>query len=129
MNGGLSEVNGLAKFSPAGIVLEFESKLFGIISDGVKEKGISIEDILDIKFKRGFLVVPARVEVRPRSLIAFNGVPHKDGKLTLRIAARDAEQAQMAVVQMQRDMQSEAPQMPEPPSLFDASEDDTKPLS
>ncbi len=34
---GLSSINGVAKFSTAGVVLEFESKLFGIIGGGVKE--------------------------------------------------------------------------------------------
>ena len=39
---GLSSVNGVAKFSTAGIVLEFESKLFGMIGTGVKENQIMV---------------------------------------------------------------------------------------
>ena len=50
---GLSEINGVAKFSSAGIVLEFESKLFGLISKGVKEARIPINEIHDVKFKKG----------------------------------------------------------------------------
>ncbi|HVF45940.1 MAG TPA: hypothetical protein VNA17_00090 [Pyrinomonadaceae bacterium] len=38
-NHGLSSVNGVAKFSSAGVVLEFESKLFGIIGGGVERCG------------------------------------------------------------------------------------------
>jgi hypothetical protein len=34
---GLTKVDGVAKFSSAGVVLEFESKLFGLIGGGVKE--------------------------------------------------------------------------------------------
>ena len=52
---GLSQVNGVAKFSSAGVVLEFESKLFGIIGVGVKEVRLHKEDILDLKFRKGVL--------------------------------------------------------------------------
>lgn len=51
---GLAEVNGFAKFSSAGIVLEFETKMLGLVSTGVEEGRISIQDILDIKFKKAF---------------------------------------------------------------------------
>ena len=51
---GLAEVNGFAKFSSAGIVLEFETKALGLVSLGVEEGRISIQDILDIKFKEAF---------------------------------------------------------------------------
>lgn len=50
---GLSQVNGVAKFSSAGIVLEFESKLFGLIGNGVKEVRLHLAEILDIKFRKG----------------------------------------------------------------------------
>jgi len=33
---GLTQVDGIAKFSSAGIVLEFESKFIGLIKSGVK---------------------------------------------------------------------------------------------
>ncbi len=57
---GLSSVNGVAKFSSAGIVLEFESKLFGILPGGVKEVRLPVAEILDVKFKKGFVKVGAR---------------------------------------------------------------------
>ena len=51
----MSQIEGIGKFSPAGIVLEFESKLFGIISNGVKENQIALADILDVTFQKGFM--------------------------------------------------------------------------
>ena len=50
---GLTQVNGVAKFSSAGVVLEFESKLFGLIGGGVKEVRLPKDEILDVKFKKG----------------------------------------------------------------------------
>ena len=44
---GLTQVNGVAKFSSAGVVLEFEAKLFGLIGDGVKEVRLPIGEIPD----------------------------------------------------------------------------------
>jgi hypothetical protein len=52
---GFSTVNGVAKFSSAGVVLEFESKLFGILPGGVKEARLPLTEILDVKFRKGFL--------------------------------------------------------------------------
>ena len=40
---GIAQVNGVAKFSPAGIVLEFEKKILGLISEGIKEARLSTD--------------------------------------------------------------------------------------
>ncbi|HMT08708.1 MAG TPA: hypothetical protein PKA82_11945 [Pyrinomonadaceae bacterium] len=129
---GLKSINGVAKFSAAGIVLEFESKLFGIISDGVKEAQLSIGDILDVRFKKGFLKRGAKIEVRPRSLMAFNKIPNEEGKLILKVKAEDFESARDAVLRMQKDLGEFTANLPPthtPVSLlFDESEDETKKL-
>jgi len=126
---GLKSVNGVAKFSSAGIVLEFESKLFGLISDGVKEARLAVGDILDVRFKKGFLKRGAKIVVRPRSLMAFNGIPNEEGKLKLNIKAEDFDRAREAVELLQRDINTYVGQLPPPAiSLFDNSEDETKRL-
>jgi hypothetical protein len=126
---GLKSVNGVAKFSSAGIVLEFESKLFGLISDGVKEARLAVGDILDVRFKKGILKRGAKIIVRPRSLLAFNGIPNEDGKLKLNIKAEDFDRAREAVELLQRDINAYVAQLPPPAiSLFDNSEDETKKL-
>lgn len=129
---GLKSVNGVAKFSSAGIVLEFESKLFGLISDGVKEARLAVGDILDVRFKKGFLKRGAKIVVRPRSLMAFNGIPNEDGKLKLNIKSEDCESARDAVARMQKDLTEFTANLPPahtPVSvLFDESEDETKKL-
>ena len=136
---GLAEVNGFAKFSGAGIVLEFESKLLGLVSVGVEEARISIADILDIKFKKGVFKRGAKIEIRTRSLAAMAGLPSEDGKLILKLKAddfergRDAvEKLRDAVAQLQKDLTEQAAALPPthtPVSvLFDESEDETQEL-
>jgi len=129
---GISQVNGVAKFSSAGIVLEFEAKLFGLISKGIKEARISINEIHDAKFKKGVFKRGAKIEIRTKSLTALSELPNKEGKMTLNIAADDFDTARDAVAKSQKDMAAEAASLP--PShtpvsvLFDESEDDTQKL-
>jgi hypothetical protein len=128
---GLAEVNGFAKFSSAGIVLEFESKILGLVSIGVEEARLSIANILDIKFKKG-VFKRARIEIRTKSLAAMAGLPNDDGKLVLKLKADDFERGRDAVERLQKDMTEQAAALPPthtPVSvLFDESEDETQEL-
>lgn len=129
---GFTSVNGVAKFSSAGIVLEFESKLLGLISNGVKEAQLATTDILDVKFKKGLFKRGAKIEIRVKSLLKLNELPNSDGKLTLKIRSDDFERARLAVTKLQKDMADEAASLPpyhtSVSSLFDGSEEDTKKL-
>ncbi len=128
---GLSSINGVAKFSSAGIVLEFESKLFGLIGAGVKEVRIHKDDILDVKFKKGVFKRGAKINIRTKTYTKLAELPSSDGKLTLNIGRDDFERAQEAVSELQKDLIERAEQLapPQTPvsSLFvDESEDETK---
>ncbi len=130
---GFTVVNGIAKFSSAGVVLEFESKLLGFISDGVKEARLSVGDILDIHFKKGFFKRGAKIVIRATSLVKLNELPHSDGKVTLKIHPGDFELARDVVAKLQHDMVARTAALPPlhtPVSvLFDESEDETKELN
>ncbi len=130
---GLAEVNGFAKFSSAGIVLEFETKALGLVSLGVEEGRIAIGDILDIKFKKGVFRRSAKIEIRTKSLAAMAGLPNDSGKLILKLKSEDLERGQDAVDKMQKDINAHAASLPPahtPVSvLFDESEDETKKLN
>lgn len=130
---GLTSVNGVAKFSSAGIVLEFEAKLFGLISHGIKETRLSANDILDVKFKKGMLKRAAKLEIRTKTLAAMAEFPNDDGKLVLKIKPEDFERAHDAVDKLQKDMATELAQIPPthtPVSvLFDPGEEETKELN
>lgn len=131
---GFKTVNGVAKFSVAGIVLEFEAKLLGLIGEGVKEVRLSKDEILDVKFRKGLFKRGAKIEVRTKSFTKLSELPNQDGKLTLNILRDDFERAQSAVEQLQKEMTAHIASMPPPHSpvveLFaDESEDETLPLS
>ena len=130
---GLAEVNGFAKFSSAGIVLEFESKMLGLVSTGVEEGRIAIGNILDIKFKKGVFKRGAKIEIRTKSLAAMAGLPNDNGKLILKIKAEDFERSQDAVAKIQKDISAYTASLPPthtPVSvLFDESEDETRKLN
>jgi hypothetical protein len=129
---GLAEVNGFAKFSSAGIVVEFDSKLLGLVSLGVKEVRIPLEQILDVKFKKGVFKRGAKIEIRTKSLAAMEGLPNDDGKLILKLTAADFERGQEAVDRLQKDIAGYTASLPPPAtsiaSTFDGSEDDTEEL-
>jgi hypothetical protein len=129
---GLTSVNGIAKFSSAGVILEFESKLFGLISNGVKEARLAASEILDIKFKKGVFKRGAKIEIRTKSLTKLAEFPNSEGKMTLKIQTDDFERARDAVARLQKDMANGAdalPPMHTPVSvLFDEGEDETQEL-
>ena len=131
---GFTTVNGLAKFSPAGVILEFESKLLGFIGSGIKEARLALADILDVRFRKGFFKVGSKIEIRARSLASLEGLPAKNGKLILKLVREDFERGKEAVDQLQKELakyQSELPPPHTPISqLFgDESEDETKELT
>jgi len=129
---GLTSVNGVAKFSSAGVVLEFEAKLFGLISDGVKETRLPVAEIHDIKFKKGVFKRGAKIEIRTRSMAKLTELPNSDGKVTLKIKTDDFDAARDAVAQLQKDMATTAAELPPAHTpisvLFDESEEETQEL-
>jgi hypothetical protein len=129
---GLSSVNGLAKFSRAGIVFEIESKLFGLISAGVKEIRLPLSEILDIKFRKGLFKRGAKIEIRTKSLAKLTELPNSDGKVTLKLSYDDYERANTAVKDLQKDLTFQTDSLPRahtPVSvLFDSGEDETDEL-
>ncbi len=129
---GLSQFDGMSKFSSAGIVLEFESKLLGFIKTGVKEIRLPLIEILDVKFRKGFFRFGARIEIRLKNFALLSELPSRDGKITLKIVRDDFERAHEAVAKMQKDLTEHHDALPPthtPVSiLFDDSEAETKEL-
>lgn len=130
---GMSQIEGIGKFSPAGIVLEFESKLFGLISNGVKENRIALDEILDVTFHKGVFKRGAKIVIRLKSYAKLAEMPNRDGKVTLKIPRDDFERARDAIEKLNKDIaeqQATLPPVQTPVSrLFDESEDETKELN
>ncbi len=130
---GITTVNGVAKFSPAGIVLEFEAKLLGLFGGGVKEVRLPLAEILDVKFRKGVFKRGSKIEVRTRTLAAISEIPNSEGKLILKLVRDDFERGKMAVEQLQNDLAGHQESLPPPQTpvsqLFnDETEEETKAL-
>ncbi|MBK7706987.1 MAG: hypothetical protein IPN69_17440 [Acidobacteria bacterium] len=129
---GFSEIDGFAKFSPAGIVLEFESKFLGFIKSGVKQNAIALDKLMDVKFRKGFLKLGTKIEIRLMSFVELSKLPNSDGKIVLKIKREDFETAKEAVERLNRcltEFRSELPPAHTPVSvLFDESEAETEEL-
>lgn len=127
-----TQIAGIGKFSPAGIVLEYEGKIFGIIKSGVKESRLAIDEIMDVKLRKGLFKLGARIEIRTVSFTKLSEFPNKDGKITLKIERRDFERAVEAVVKLQKFLNEHKESLPPkhtPVSrLFDENENDTNEL-
>jgi hypothetical protein len=127
-----TQIAGVGKFSAAGIVLEYEGKIFGIIKSGVKETRIAIDEILDVKFKKGVFKRGAKIEIRLKSFAKLNEVPNRDGKIILKLERGDFERGEEAVLRLQKDLneyQESLPPTRTPVSrLFDGDEEETKEL-
>lgn len=129
---GIKYISGIGKFSSAGIVIEFESKLFGIISNGFKEVRISLNEILDVKFKKGVFKIGAKIEVRLNTFAKLAELPNKNGRLILKVVRQDYEEAERAAAKLQKDVQNYQLSLSEEQTpvrrLFDDSEDETRKL-
>jgi len=129
---GFMHVNGVAKFSSAGVVLEFESKVLNLLPIGVKEARLPLEEILDVKFKKGVFKRGAKIEIRTKSLAKLAELPSHDGKLKLEIQSEDFERARETVEKLEKDIAAYAASLPPPHTpvsvLFDESGDTTREL-
>jgi len=127
---GLSQVHGVAKFSSAGIVMEYESKIIGLISTGLKDANIPIEELLDVKFKKGVMGKGAKIEIRLKSFRRLAELPNQQGKIVLKLGADDRDRAREAAERINKDIAEFAKSAPPPhPPLESIFEDDTTELN
>lgn len=129
---GLKEYTGIAKFSSAGIIFEFESKYFGLIGSEVRDIRVSLDEILDIKFRKGLFKFFSQVQIRLKHFTKFADLPNDSGKIKLKIKREDFEFAQDAVEQTLRYMNEPDEQLPPAQTsvgeLFDTEQFDTNKL-
>lgn len=111
---GLSQANGIAKISSAGIVLEFETKFLGLVSSGVKEVRLSLDEILAVRFKKGFFKYGTKIEIRMQSFLKLTEVPNQDGKIVLRIPRDQHDEAKEAVEILTKHLVAYVQELPPP---------------
>ncbi len=96
---GMMYYHGIAKFSFAGVIIEFESKILNIVSGEVKEVQISLDEIFDIKFRKGIYKFFGQIQFRLQNYRKISELPNKDGKIKLGIKREDYDLAREAVEQ------------------------------
>jgi hypothetical protein len=132
-NSGFTHAEGIAKFSTAGIVLEFETKFLGLVKTGFKDIRIPKSEIMDAKLVSGFFNTKLESFFHNRLVIRLNNyqlmieIPAKGGKIVMKIQRQDRDRAEAALAAL-----AEQPQLEEQPvagvrALF-GDEADTKEL-
>ncbi|CAN5849399.1 hypothetical protein BH20ACI4_BH20ACI4_32590 [soil metagenome] len=96
---GMMHYHGIAKFSFAGVVVEFEPKILGLVGGEVKEVQIALDEIFDIKFRKGIYKFFGQIQFRLQNYQKISQLPNKDGKVKLNIKREDYELAREAVEQ------------------------------
>ena len=86
---GLYEVNGIAKFSSAGLIIEYESKLLGLFGGKVKEVRIGLNDVEDIRFKKGLWKFFSKIQIRLNNVTKLSELPNKGGRFTMNLKRED----------------------------------------
>lgn len=93
---GFAAVDGIARASRYGLILEFETKYLGLLKSGVKEVGISISEIESVNLKEGWL--RTEIVVKARSLRTLTEIPGShQGRVKLRVSRREKEIAKQVV--------------------------------
>lgn len=112
---GLSEAEGIAKFSSAGIVLEFETKFLGLVKTGFKDVRIARDEIMDVKLKSGILntkferLFSNKIEIRLNNYLTMSEIPANKGRLVLKIERQDRERAEAALAALEEAKEEELP--------------------
>jgi hypothetical protein len=92
--GGFKTVDGMAKISRAGIVVEFEAKIFGIMKTGIKEVRIPLAEIEEVRVSRKFF--RHTLEIWLNNFRTLSEIPNKDGRIILQISKEDRPRAEQA---------------------------------
>jgi hypothetical protein len=95
--GGIKEYNGIAKFSSAGIIFEFESKYLGLFGSEIKEVRVGLDEILTLRFRKGIFKFFAQIQLRLKNFTKLSELPNESGKVKLKIKREDFDLAKDAV--------------------------------
>lgn len=104
---GMMYYYGIAKFSFAGIVIEYESKILDMVGGEVKEAQIALDEILDIRFRKGIYKFFGQIQIRLNHYQKTSQLPSNNGKIKLNIKRENYDLAQKAVEQTLRYIHSD----------------------
>lgn len=94
-HGGFAVVNGMAKISSAGIVLEFEAKIFGMMKTGIKEVRVALKEIEEARLRKKFF--RHTLEIWLNNFKTLSEIPNKEGRIVLQISKDDRPRVSEAI--------------------------------
>lgn len=103
-----AQVDGILRIDADDLVFEFQSKdaYIGLFKTGVKEIRVSMGDLSDVVFRRGWFFTRLRIQARTlRAVADFPG--NSEGTVVLGIRRRHRQAAAMLAAELSR-MQAEA---------------------
>jgi len=106
---GMMSYRGIAKFSFAGIVIEYESKILDLVGGEVTEIQIALDEIFDIRLRKGIYKFFGQIQIRLTNYKKVSQLPNSGGKIKLNIKRENYELAQAAVEQMLRYIKTDDP--------------------
>jgi hypothetical protein len=107
---------GIAKFSPVGIVMEFETSFLGFINHEFKDIRIPMSEIMDVKLVHGLFntnfekFFHTRIHIRLNNYQTMSAIPNKKGRIIMHIHRRDRDLADLALAALEE----QTPQLPGP---------------
>lgn len=90
--GGWGQVEGLARQDEHGLELQFSTKdaLFGVLKSGRRSVRVPFEQLLSVRYGRGWFWLSPYIELRVRDLSALKDLPESDqGRIRLGLALSD----------------------------------------
>jgi hypothetical protein len=98
----MQHARGVAKFSPVGIVLEYETSFLGFMNHSFKDIRIPKTEIIDVKLVHGLFntnfekFFHTRIHIRLNNYQTMSEIPTKEGRIILQINRRDRDLADLA---------------------------------
>ena len=91
--GGFGTAEGILHYENDSLRLELEPKLFGFIDNGIQERVIPLDEILQVEFKSGW--THRTLSIQAKSLKTFTGITGaKQGRLEVSVEKNSAHLAE-----------------------------------
>lgn len=98
---GFGSINGLLRLEGAALVLEFQTKVMGIVKVDPKEVRVPLEQVASITLEEGWFR-STTLRIQATSLTVWSGFPESDmGRVVLSIDHRDRDAARALVAAVQ----------------------------
>lgn len=98
--GGFGSINGLMRLDGAALVLEFQTKVLGVVKASPKEVRVPLDQIAAITLEEGWFSTTLRIQAT--SLTVWSGFPESDmGRVVLSLDQSERENARALIASVE----------------------------